>query len=185
MVASAYISKRPRKIDHARVIALNCCGVPSRQIAARLHTKTPVVVNILKAYGIRSDFRSGGIVGRIGMCGAKNPNWNGGVHRHQSGYIKVLLPQNVHADRKGYIREHVLLIEKKLGRSLKFYGVNDRRNEVVHHINGNKSDNREENLAVMTHGEHVSFHTSRSLEWPSASGKRTGSANVEQRQGAA
>lgn len=46
---------------------------------------------------------------------------------------------------------HVLLMEKILGRELK-------ENEVVHHINGDKHDNRPENLQVMDRGEHSALH---------------------------
>ena len=55
------------------------------------------------------------------------------------------------ADATGYIREHRLAMHEALGRSLA-------PNEVVHHINGIRSDNRVENLVVMTRSEHNRHH---------------------------
>ena len=46
---------------------------------------------------------------------------------------------------------HILLAEQLLGRPLK-------ENEVVHHINGDKRDNRPENLVVMDRAEHAALH---------------------------
>ena len=46
---------------------------------------------------------------------------------------------------------HILLMEEILGRPLK-------ENEVVHHINGDKRDNRPENLQVLDRGKHTSLH---------------------------
>ena len=46
---------------------------------------------------------------------------------------------------------HILLAEQLLGRPLK-------DNEVVHHINDDKTDNRLENLRVMDRGEHTRLH---------------------------
>lgn len=49
------------------------------------------------------------------------------------------------------IVEHRAIMESILGIKLK-------KKEIVHHINGIKSDNRPENLQVMTSSEHMSFH---------------------------
>lgn len=49
------------------------------------------------------------------------------------------------------MKYHRYLMEKKIGRKLK-------KDEVVHHINENKLDNRIENLQLMTKKEHLSHH---------------------------
>lgn len=67
------------------------------------------------------------------------------------GYIAVYCPGAHGATKEGYKMEHILVAEKMLGRYLA-------DNEVVHHINHNRQDNRPENLAVMTASEHMSLH---------------------------
>lgn len=49
------------------------------------------------------------------------------------------------------VPEHRHIIEQHLSRKLS-------DDEVVHHINGDKKDNRIENLQVMTKKEHLQFH---------------------------
>lgn len=52
-------------------------------------------------------------------------------------------------DKNNYIQEHILVMEQKIGRYL------DYKREEVHHINGNRVDNRIENLKLMSKSEHA------------------------------
>ena len=81
--------------------------------------------------------------------GSNNWRWNGGRTIHDAGYILIKMPNHPRANYLGYIREHHLVMEKKLGRYLK-------AEEEVHHINRNKIDNRIENLQLFSsRSEHL------------------------------
>jgi len=70
--------------------------------------------------------------------GSSNPSWRGG-RSTRDGYV-TLTTYDENGDRKTVL-EHRLVMEKRLGRSL-------RKNENVHHKNGVKKDNRPENLEL-------------------------------------
>ena len=66
------------------------------------------------------------------------------------GYILVYCPTHPNAMKDGYIAEHRLVMSNHIRRPLK-------KEERVHHINNNKSDNRLENLQLFsTEKEHLS-----------------------------
>ena len=80
----------------------------------------------------------------------RNPNWNGGRSCIR-GYALVLCPEHPKADFNGYIPEHRLALEKRLGRFLK-------PGEVVHHIDMDKSNNSPDNLVALNRREHQQYH---------------------------
>ena len=83
--------------------------------------------------------------------GDKHPNWKGGRIITSKGYILVNCPNHICADRDGYVSEHRLMMENHIGKILT-------KDEHVHHKNENRSDNRIENLELLSKGKHRSKH---------------------------
>ncbi len=87
--------------------------------------------------------------------GEKNGKWNSGRLITSHGYVAVRVDRDhPHAwghGRTRYAYEHILLMERHLSRQL-------RQGEVVHHRNGNKADNRIENLELTTAQAHMREH---------------------------
>lgn len=71
--------------------------------------------------------------------------------KRDDGYICVYVPDHPYAASDGMVMKHRLLMERKIGRYLT-------PDEVVHHINHKRDDNRLENLKLMTISEHMSMH---------------------------
>lgn len=59
------------------------------------------------------------------------------------GYIYLLLPDHPNANSDNYYAEHRYIMEKHIGRVL-------RKDEVVHHKNRVRNDNRIENLELLS-----------------------------------
>lgn len=70
---------------------------------------------------------------------------------NKDGYVMIYEPDYPNTRSGAYVTEHRLVMEKHLGRYLT-------KDEIVHHINGDKQDNRIENLKIMTNSEHIKLH---------------------------
>ncbi len=92
------------------------------------------------------------------MAGDKNPTWKGGKYTDSYGYIHIINKEHPFASQIGYVLEHRLVMEKHLGRYLT-------KKEIVHHINGIKTDNRIENLKLLNQSEHVGEHFYLNGKW--------------------
>lgn len=76
--------------------------------------------------------------------------YNGGRHLNNQGYVLVLLDNNdpyyCMTNSSSYVLEHRLVMARFLGRPLT-------KNETVHHVDGNRTNNKIENLQLR-HGQH-------------------------------
>ena len=84
-------------------------------------------------------------------CNYNGLNGYGHTKPHNYGYILAYVPHHPHAHKDGYVMLHTVIMERSLGRYLE-------PNEVVHHVNHDRKDNRIENLRLMTKKEHCSMH---------------------------
>jgi ssDNA-binding Zn-finger/Zn-ribbon topoisomerase 1 len=93
------------------------------------------------------------------LMGQANPRWNNHVRYDPSHgfYVKVPLDSpyyemSISAGGQKYIAEHRLQMAEKMGRILEKW-------EVVHHINGDNTDNRIENLELLpTQSQHLPYN---------------------------
>ena len=82
--------------------------------------------------------------------GRQSRNWRGG-RKKNNGYIEIYMPESSMADVMGYVKEHRYVMSQYLGRDLT-------TDELVHHIDGIKTNNNIENLEIMTKGIHSCIH---------------------------
>lgn len=69
----------------------------------------------------------------------------------QNGYMLIYSPDHPNKTANNQVKRSRLTVEKSIGRYLL-------KDEVVHHINGNRLDDKIENLEITTNSEHLSHH---------------------------
>lgn len=75
-------------------------------------------------------------------------------YKRKDGYIAVYYPKHPDAPKSGWMLEHRLVAEQKVGHRID-------RKAHVHHINGVKDDNRPENLEIIDSSSHAGISNKR------------------------
>lgn len=75
---------------------------------------------------------------------SKHPMWKGGRSLTVNGYVTII-------EEEGKNYEHRIVVETIIGRKLK-------RNEYVHHIDHDTSNNSPDNLIVLSASDHTKLH---------------------------
>lgn len=119
-------------------------GMSQKAIAERYGVCQVVISRRLAKCGIRK--------GQKTAMGARHGRWKGGKVTHGTGYVWVKLDRDdpffIMTNSLGYAGEHRVVIARHIGRPLT-------KEETVHHINGDRGDNRLENLQLRSkaHGK--------------------------------
>ncbi len=152
--------KRKYKSEDWFIVHYQMMGKSITQIARELDVHRQTIYSYAQYHGYklrkRTNTKRTGEFKRMmseKRMGVNNPNWKGGINKAKGGYVKILKRNHPFCDVKGYVAEHRLVIEKKLGRYL-------HPTEIVHHLNGNKQDNETSNLELRGRGNHhrIKFH---------------------------
>lgn len=110
------------------------------EIGKQLGFKPSFIFQMCRKYGIQSRAHKD-----AAKRGSESSQWKGGLYTSKGGYIVI-------QSKEGRVYQHRYIMEQHLGRKLK-------TDEHVHHINGNKSDNRIENLKVLSADDHFKKET--------------------------
>lgn len=143
--AGVAVTPGPRSRWNAEeVVALANDGESAAAIARRLGVSSVTISRALRAAGMTSAARQG----------SEHHSWRGGRVAAAGGYV-WLRPEPGEfpemRNHQGYVPEHRLVMARSLGRALT-------RAETVHHKNGDRADNRLENLELRAaHGKHQAF----------------------------
>lgn len=142
----------------------NCMSkrkLPPWDEVARLYEEGNTLADICRTFGLSRGSRSNisrVLKSRYGIqirkdAGENHHAWKGGRVDKGDGYVGIWLPSHERADHQGYVYEHTLVAERKYGRL-------PRDNEVIHHVDLDKHNNKPENLWLCNNKEHIACHRS-------------------------
>ena len=126
---------RPKMTEKTKQkISASLMGRPSRRMGYKLSDDTKSKI---------SESRKGNFL--------KPTRYGGHRKKRKDGYISVYCPDHPMATKDGYVMEHILVMEEFIGRHIT-------KDEVVHHKNHKRDDNRIDNLEIMTFRDHAKLH---------------------------
>lgn len=128
-------------------VAMYLSGLGSTEVAKRIGVTAAAIRNYVVRAGHKMRPKQNPIV----THGPDNPSWKGGRFTDTYGYVYVRL------GNKQYIREHRHVVSELIGRPL----ADD---EIVHHLNGIRHDNRPGNLVITTRKKHEHYTLVKSLQ---------------------
>ena len=146
--SKAFRSYRKSRIYHSAA----CYNAARKEAARRVCLQCGASFQAKVAHGRRQMYCSLKCLGLAHRL-ENHPNWAGNRRVDAGGY------RLAYAGSGRRVREHRLVAAKMLGRPL-------RADETVHHKNGDKSDNRLENLEVLTSDRHTRSHILEGLLCP-------------------
>ena len=133
--------QHPVKIQE-KMLKLFDEGKSAREISRQLNLYPTSVTRVLKRHGRKmSDGK-----------GKNHSGWKGG-RGLKSGYWTVYAPNHPRALNNRRVWEHILIMEKHLGRPIS-------KDEHIHHIDFNRQNNDVENLYVCSSSDHSNIHGS-------------------------
>ena len=128
-----------RAINYSRNHIINC--IRDGRIKAELHTINTRSIYLIDEASFSSYAETASNNRRIGReLFIRKPNRK---PLYNNGYTYMYQPAHPNASCDGYVAEHVLVMEEHLKRYL-------RSDELVYHINRNRSDNSIANLTLIT-----------------------------------
>jgi len=127
--------------EEQEIVGLLKSGLKQVAVSAKFGCHQGIVSKIAIKHGV-SDGRK--------ASGERHGSWKGGVVKNGEGYVlERIYPDDPNfgmAGRSGYVPQHRLVMARSLRRNISPY-------ESVHHINGDRTDNRLENLQLR-YGKH-------------------------------